>query len=154
MFKNHEALAGLAMVLTGLIFFLAAFSIDILDDGGAAPRLFPMAASLLIAALGCLQFFYAPSPDNAVVAASQTTPLLALIALSVGYTLGVTWFGYLVATAVAAPVAFYLFGIRSKAGLLCAFFLCPVIFHLVFFYGLGVFPPYGLWFDLLDVIQA
>ena len=80
--------------------------------------------------------------------------IVGLLALSVAYVIGINYVGYLLSTAAAAPIALYLFGVRSIPGLAAAAVLCPAIYHLIFFVGLGVFPPYGLWFDLLDVIQG
>lgn len=151
------------MVAMGLAFLLSAFSIDVLVDGGIAPRIFPLGASLLITGLGCLQVMSArprtTDKTNEVVGAvkqdpSSALPLSGLFVVSIVYALSINYVGYLLATAFIAPIAFYLFGIRSKLGLMLTFFLCPVVFHLIFFFGLGVFPPYGQWFDLLDVIQA
>jgi hypothetical protein len=40
--------------------------------------------------------------------------------------------------------------VRSWAALLLAAMICPVALFLFFFRLLGVFPPYGAWFDLAD----
>ncbi len=153
--NNREALLGLAMVAIGLGLFAAGFGISFHNDAGYAPRAFPMAGAFLIAALGALKL--AGIHSGPVESGSQATSaglILGLVALSVAYVIAITHVGYLVATAFAAPAALWLFGIRSTAGLIAAFFLCPVIYHVIFFVGLGVFPPYGHWFDLLDVIQG
>ena len=60
----------------------------------------------------------------------------------------------MIATAVAAPLALWIFGVRSVVGLSAAAALCPAVYHMVFFELLGVFPPLGRWFDLLDVIAG
>jgi putative tricarboxylic transport membrane protein len=46
-----------------------------------------------------------------------------------------------------------LFGIRNPLSLLIAAIVCPAVYHAIFFMGLGVYPPYGEWFDLLDLFQ-
>ncbi len=149
------ALPGLAMMAVGAAFFAASFEIEILEQGGTGPRVFPMAGSLLIAGLGFLQLVHGRRASSEVQpAVSKPLSVLALAILSVAYVACVSQFGYLIATAVAAPAALYLFGIRSVTGLILSALLCPAIYHLVFFEGLGVFPPYGLQFDLLDVIQG
>ncbi|MXW87549.1 MAG: tripartite tricarboxylate transporter TctB family protein [Boseongicola sp. SB0673_bin_14] len=154
------------MVAVGLSFFAASLGIDVQEQGGIAPRVFPMAGALLIAMLGAMQVGHGTSraslvrkPQDAGEAEARGRALDAyhvagLLALSVAYVAGINYFGYLVSTAAAAPVALCLFGIRSIPGLCAAAVLCPAIYHLVFFVGLGVFPPYGLWFDLLDVIPG
>lgn len=153
--NNREALLGLAMMAIGLGLFAASFGISFHNDAGYAPRVFPMAGALLIAALGALKLAGVHSgPSVTEGRTANPGPLLGLVALSVAYVVAITHVGYLVGTAFTAPVALWLFGIRSPVGLLAAFFLCPAIYHVIFFVGLGVFPPYGLWFDLLDVIQG
>lgn len=163
---KREALAGLAMVAVGLGFFAASFGIDVREQGGIAPRVFPMAGALLIAMLGTVQAGLGIagaglSPEGRMAAeagdqrhARDLWYIVGLLALSVAYVIGINYVGYLLSTAAAAPIALYLFGVRSIPGLAAAAVLCPAIYHLIFFVGLGVFPPYGLWFDLLDVIQG
>lgn len=163
---KREALAGLVMVAVGLGLFAASFGIDVRGQGGIAPRVFPMAGALLIALLGAVQAGLgaaraAPEPEDQAAAgagvrdhAQDAWHIAGLLALSAAYVIGINYFGYLVSTAVAAPIALRLFGVRSIPGIAVAAVLCPAIYHLVFFVGLGVFPPYGLWFDLLDVIQG
>ncbi len=51
---------------------------------------------------------------------------------------------------MTAPVVLYIFGVRSRIGLAISVIVCPLIFHIIFFELLGVFPPYGEVFDLLD----
>ncbi len=163
---KREALAGLAMVAVGLGFFAASFGIDVREQGGIAPRVFPMAGALLIALLGAVQAGLGtasadPEPEDQMAAeegdqghARDAWHVAGLLALSAAYVIGINYFGYLVSTAAAAPIALYLFGVRSISGFAVAAVLCPAVYHLVFFVGLGVFPPFGLWFDLLDVIQG
>ena len=163
---KREVLAGLAMVAVGLGFFAASFGIDVREQGGIAPRVFPMAGALLIALLGTVQAGFGvaragPEPDDRTAAEAgvqghgrDAWHIAGLLALSAAYVIGINYFGYLVSTAAAAPIALCLFGVRSVPGFAVAAVLCPAIYHLVFFVGLGVFPPYGLWFDLLDVIQG
>ena len=167
MFTNlakREALSGLAMVAVGLGFFAASFGIDVREQGGIAPRVFPMAGALLIALLGAVQAGLGSARANSRTEVQRAAEvqdhsrnawhIASLLALSAVYVIGINCIGYLISTAAAAPIALYLFGVRSIAGLSVAAVLCPAIYHLVFFVGLGVFPPYGLWFDLLDVIQG
>ena len=51
------------------------------------------------------------------------------------------------------PSILLLFGMRNPMGLLVAAIVCPAVYHAIFFIGLNVYPPYGEWFDLLDLIQ-
>ena len=140
------------MIVVGLGFFTASFEIEVLGEG-PAPRVFPMAGALLIVTLGGFQFIGART-DPESRSSGKGLHLLGLAALSAAYVVAITHVGYLASTAVVAPVALWLFGVRSKFGLALGLILCPVIYHLIFFEGLGVFPPYGLQFDLLDMIRG
>ena len=77
-----------------------------------------------------------------------------LFALSILYQQAMVYFGYLLPTAIIAPTVLYLFGVRSKTGLALSVVLCPLLFHLLFFELLGVFPPFGEMFDPLDLIRG
>ncbi|MCB2099756.1 MAG: tripartite tricarboxylate transporter TctB family protein [Rhodobacterales bacterium] len=81
-----------------------------------------------------------------------TLEVLGLAVLALAYHQGIVWFGYLLPTAVAAPITLAAFGVRSRLGLALSVVLCPLAFHLVFFQLLGVFPPYGSLFDPLDLL--
>ncbi len=151
---NREALLGLAMLVIGLVFFVSSTDIEVLEQGGIGPRVFPMGGSLLLAGLGLLQLAGARPEGSEGQLAAGILPILALATVSVAYIAAIAHLGYLVSTALAAPAVLCLFGIRSVAGLVLAAIFCPAAYHLIFFVGLGVFPPYGLWFDLLDVIQG
>ena len=76
--------------------------------------------------------------------------VLGLAGLAVVYPQTIQWFGYLLPTAVTAPLALAVFGVRHPLYFVLAGLLCPVGFHIVFFEMLGVFPPYGEIFDLGD----
>jgi hypothetical protein len=79
--------------------------------------------------------------------------IAAALALSLFYVWIISKLGYLISTAIVAPSILLLFGIRNPLGLLIAAIVCPAVYHALFFMGLGVFPPYGEWFDLLDLFQ-
>lgn len=152
----REALPGLALVVIGLGCLVATFNIEILDHGGIGPRVFPMAAAVIVAGLGAVQVLSArsaPAEDEDAPEDGDFGWIAALLALSVVYVTVINYFGYIIGTAIAAPAVLYIFGIRSVPGLLIAAVLCPVIYHLIFFVGLGIFPPYGLWFDVLDLFE-
>lgn len=75
-----------------------------------------------------------------------------LLALGILYVLAIDRIGYLASTALVAPLAFVLFGERRPLVLALAATLVPLALHVVFFRLLGVFPPFGRWFDVLDVV--
>lgn len=80
--------------------------------------------------------------------------VLILIVLAVLYHQAIIRFGYELPTAAVGPLVLWLFGVRNKAGLLISILLYPVIFHLLFFKMLGVFPPLGTVFDLLEYLRG
>ncbi len=80
--------------------------------------------------------------------------VIILFIIAVLYQQSFNWLGYLLPTAVVAPVALYMFGVRSPVGLALSVVLCPLVFHVIFFMLLGVYPPYGEVFDLNEFIQG
>ncbi len=85
---------------------------------------------------------------------NSTLEILALFAIALLYQQSIRWFGYVLPTAISAPVVLYMFGVRSRIGLAISVVLCPLVYHTIFFVLLGVFPPFGEIFDLLDAIQG
>ena len=80
--------------------------------------------------------------------------ILMLVILAVLYHQSVLRFGYELPTAITAPVVLWLFGVRNKFGLALSAILYPLIFHILFFKLLGVFPPFGTVFDLIDFLRG
>ena len=74
--------------------------------------------------------------------------------VAVLYQQSLRCFGYVLPTAIAAPLVLFMFGVRSRIGLSLSVVLCPLVFYLVFFVALGVFPPYGEVFDLMHAIRG
>jgi len=152
---NQTTIVGAVLTVFGIAALVACFQIDIDRDGGWGARIFPLAGAGALAVLGLVELAKG-------LREGRSTPLPAfdgwavagLLVLALVYSWAIGLVGYLVSTAIVAPLALVLFGIRDWRGLLAAAVLCPLIYHLIFFVGLGVFPPYGRWFDLLDVIQG
>lgn len=146
---------GSALVLLGLAAGWFGLQIAPDTDGGHGARIFPLMASAAILLMGGLELRRGLAGDNTPIALSNSpSAILGLLALSVAYVFVVTKLGYLIATALAAPLAMWLFGMRSPLWLVVTALVCPVVYHLIFFELLGVFPPFGEWFDLLDIIQG
>lgn len=140
---------GMALILIGIGATATAMSISLDQYGRWGARYFPLAGSLALIALGVAELRSAPGPR---LDRHHWPAIAALLTLAVAYVWAISAVGYLVATALAAPIALWIFGVRSAIGLAAAAVLCPAIYHLVFFELLGVFPPLGHWFDLLDVL--
>ena len=141
---------GVALVLVGASAMLTSMGIALDQYGRWGARLFPLAGSLALILLGVAELRNAPGAG--VVERRHVPAIAALVVLSVGYVWAISAVGYLIATAVAAPMALVIFGVRRPLGLTVAAVLCPMAYHVVFFEILGVFPPLGRYFDLLDVI--
>ncbi|WP_299599440.1 tripartite tricarboxylate transporter TctB family protein [uncultured Tateyamaria sp.] len=143
-------LVGVALVLIGIGATATSMSISLDQYGRWGARFFPLAGSIALILLGLAELRNAPGTHT--TERKHLPAIAALLMLSVAYVWVISGFGYLIATALAAPAALWIFGIRSAAGLGLAALLCPAAYHLVFFKLLGVFPPLGRYFDLLDVI--
>lgn len=144
----------IAAVLTmfSIAALAASFQIEKDPGGGWGARIFPLFGSGALLVVGLLEL------RNALQGKLPKSPpaapsVWALLGLALGYVWLIGKIGYLFSTALAAPLALWIFGIRRPSGLLLAAILCPAIYHLIFFELLGVFPPYGQWIDLLDILQ-
>ncbi|MBM2576283.1 tripartite tricarboxylate transporter TctB family protein [Jannaschia sp. Os4] len=138
---------GLALVAAGVAGGLAALSIGGWTGGEWGPRTVPLLAAATLALAGVA---IAASPAARPPRAAGEARVVLLLALAVLYVLGIDRIGYLLATGLAAPAAFALFGVRKPLRLVATAVAVPLALHLAFFRLLGVFPPLGSWFDLLD----
>ena len=141
---------GVALVLIGIGATVASFGISPDQAGRWGARYFPLAGSLALILLGLIELRAAPG--GPVMERRHLPAIAALLGLSVVYVWAISALGYLIATAVAAPLALWIFGVRAPIGLAAAAVLSPALYHLIFFKLLGVFPPLGRYFDVLDVI--
>ncbi|WP_318167829.1 tripartite tricarboxylate transporter TctB family protein [Roseobacter sp.] len=141
---------GVALILIGIGATLTSMGIALDQYGRWGARLFPLAGSAALILLGVAEFRNAAGAS--VVERRHLPTVAALLVVSVGYVWAISAVGYLIATAAAAPAALAIFGVRYPLRLAAAALLCPLGYHVVFFELLGVFPPLGRYFDLLDVI--
>ena len=155
--QNRAVLVGGAVCLIGLGAVYGALQIPRGAEGGiGGARIFPYLASGAILIFGALEFHKGIRGTDKTRFALTKVPfeITSLLALAIAYVLLITKLGYLIATGLVVPAALLLFGVRNPLGLLAAMVICPVVYQLIFFELLGVFPPFGEWFDLLDVIQG
>ena len=174
---NESSVVGALLIATGAFVIHQAFQIPVTRVGGWGPRAFPVLAAGGVILAGALVLWSslraggAPGPASAGVAVTEPGPepepgpsqpepergaalsVLALIALGAAYVWALDKIGYLVATALVTPVAFWIFGVRRPLGLLAAAVICPLAYQVIFFELLRVFPPRGEWFDLLDWLR-
>lgn len=149
---SQNTVAGAAISLIGCCAVIGSFLIRVEHERFWAPRVFPLISAAALILLGGLML--RPStqkaPDLAPITHAQST----LLALLIAYLWAIGKFGYLISTAFAAPAALWIFGIRNPVALVVAAVIMPIVYHLLFFKVLGVFPPYGAWFDLLDCVTG
>ncbi len=144
---------GVVLTTFGIAILIASFQIDKDPGGGWGARIFPMFGSITLLMAGILELRFG-------LRTPQTKPdyipsnILVLFGLAIGYIFFIGKIGYLLSTGLVAPLIFLVFGVKNLIGLFVSAVLCPVAYHLIFFELLGVFPPYGKWFDLLNVIQG
>ncbi|MEJ6388740.1 tripartite tricarboxylate transporter TctB family protein [Gymnodinialimonas ulvae] len=144
---------GAVLIVISIAALVASFQIDKDPGGGWGARIFPLAGSGALSIVGLLEL--RSGQIASVNAPTKVNPSIwALLILALGYVWLISKIGYLLSTGLVAPLALWVFGIRRPIALLLAALLCPAIYHLVFFELLGVFPPYGKWFDLLDILQG
>ena len=148
---------GISLALIGAGAVWGALLIPAPIEGEVGAGLFPLliaVALLLIGVSMTINALRAGLDKSAESAGRQWIGISVLVGLSFVYWWSISALGYLLATALAAPLALLIFGVRKPLTLGLAAVLCPVVYHLIFFKALGVFPPYGEYFDLLDVIQG
>ena len=153
---NQSTIIGSILILFGAGALLASFDIPLDPDGQLGARTFPVLAAGVIFILGVIEMISGITQDSIDPKESDRKILiqvLLLLGLSLFYVWIMAKIGYLISTAITAPLVLMLFGVRNRIALVIAAILCPVTYHLLFFVGLGVFPPYGEWFDLLDLLE-
>lgn len=147
------------MALFGLAAIVASLGINPDPDGGWGARIFPLVGSAALLILGIVECAKGlASPPPAVSTTDEDSNgmgrIFALLILCFAYVWLIGKFGYLISTGLAAVGALMVFGVRNPIGLLVAAIVCPLVYHFIFFVLLGVFPPYGEWFEPLDIIQG
>ena len=149
---------GLVLAAISLGAIWGAWQVPAASPGDTWAGIVPFAASVALLGLSIL-LLAAASRQSAGVAQTTsdngaTLQIVGLFVIALIYQQSFRWFGYLVPTAIVAPVVLYIFGVRSWIGLAISVVVCPLVFHIIFFVLLGVFPPYGEVFDLLSWIQG
>ncbi|MCG7522821.1 tripartite tricarboxylate transporter TctB family protein [Ruegeria sp. Ofav3-42] len=155
---NSSTVIGAGLAIFGLVAVAASMAINPDPDGGWGARIFPLVGSGALVVLGvveCVKGLSSSAPATTPKEEGSILPrIFSLLVLSLAYVWLMGKLGYLISTGIAAVLVLMIFGVRNPIGLLIAAIVCPAIYHLIFFVMLGVYPPYGEWFDLLDVIQG
>lgn len=150
---------GIVLAILALLAIWGAWQVPSSSPGDTWAGIVPFAASLVLLVLSGLMIATAArttatgSQDDGP-SESATLDILALFALALIYQQSFRWFGYVLPTAIVAPIVMYLFGVRNWVGLAASVVVCPLVFHILFFVLLGVFPPYGEVFDLADWLRG
>jgi len=149
---------GLVILLLGLVAVVGVWNVPAAGENETWAGIVPFGAGL---ALLMISGFMLYGAYQAVAGGldlrrehTATFEILSLFAIALLYQQSIRWFGYVLPTAIAAPVVLYMFGVRSWLGLALSVVLCPLVYHLIFFKALGVFPPFGEVFDLLDAVKG
>ena len=146
---------GLGLAALGAAAGIAALGIGSGWGAGSwGPRAVPLLAAGALVLAGLAESRTAgPAPAAGPVQGSgDERPAWALLVIAVLHVILLGRMGFLISTMLAAPTVFWLFGVRGFMRLLAAAILLPLALHAVFFRFLGVFPPRGSWFDLLDLL--
>ncbi len=151
----RDVIEGFVLALLSLVAIWGAWQVPAASPGDTWAGIVPFAASVALLALSGLVLMNGRRLVQARQVAVEegdtgTLDILILFAIALIYQQSFRWFGYVLPTAITAPVVLYIFGVRSRIGLAISVIVCPLIFHVIFFELLGVFPPYGEVFDLLD----
>ena len=149
---------GLVLAIVSLVAIWGAWLVPAASPGDTWAGIVPFAASVALLGLSGLLLVGASRQTGDVATTKSdngaTVQIIALFIIALIYQHSFRWFGYLLPTAIVAPIVLYMFGVRSWIGLAISVVICPLVFHLIFFVLLGVFPPYGEMFDLLNWIQG
>jgi hypothetical protein len=153
--NNWDIGIGIALALIGFAIFTMSFSLGSQQWGAESARIFPQVVSAVIFLLS-LQLIREGwhSVNFRPVFNAMSGHVFWLFLTATIYIALIEKIGYVLATAVIAPAAFWLFGERSPKFLLVSSILCPVAMHLIFFVGLEIYPPVGEYFDLIEFFQA
>lgn len=148
---------GLVMAAISLVALWGAWQVPGATPGDTWAGIVPFSAGLALLLLSGLIILgasqqTATGEDKTDHAA--TFEIIGLFLIALIYQQSFRWFGYLLPTAIIAPIVLYMFGVRSWIGLALSVVICPLVFHVIFFELLGVFPPFGEVFDLLDWIKG
>lgn len=150
---NESTVVGSVLILMGVVALIASIQIDADISGDAGARFFPILGTAAIMGMGLLEVLKGLRGEaTRLDMGSSAHEVLALFLIGSAYIFLMGKVGYLLATGFAAVAALWMFEVRNPLGLLFAALLCPAVYHVVFFELLGVFPPYGEWFDLQNVI--
>lgn len=149
---------GLVLAAISLVAIWGAWQVPAASPGDTWAGIVPFSASVALLGLSALLLVGASRQPAGVAPSSSdngaTFQIIVLFIIALIYQQFFRWFGYLLPTAIVAPIVLYMFGVRSWIGLAVSMVICPLVFHLIFFVLLGVFPPYGEVFDLLSWIQG
>lgn len=146
---------GLVFSALAVFALWGAYKIPAAYPGETWAGIVPFSAALLLGTLSVIMLVGAAGQpvDPADIPENPATgKIIGLFLIALVYQYSFRLFGYVLPTALVAPVVLALFGMRHSIGLLASVVLCPLVFYVIFFKLLGVFPPHGEIFDLLDWI--
>lgn len=153
----HRVTEGIVLVLVSLIAIWGAWQVPAaISENETWAGIVPFSAAVALLVLSAIVLLdgVRATGGNDEMSGAAVLDILILFVVALIYQQSFRWFGYLLPTAVVAPIALYSFGVRNPLGLALSVVLCPLIYHVLFFELLGVFPPFGEVFDLFDLIRG
>lgn len=150
---------GVALLAISLFAIIGVWNVPAASDNETWAGIVPFGAGLGLLIISGMMILGAyrtasNSQETSAMETSATFEVLTLFAIAILYQQSIRWFGYVLPTAIVAPIVLYTFGVRNWVGLAVSVVVCPLIYHVIFFELLGVFPPFGEVFDLLDTIKG
>ncbi|NJM81121.1 MAG: tripartite tricarboxylate transporter TctB family protein [Tabrizicola sp.] len=147
--RPTSPVVGGGLALLGLAAAASALFIPLGPGGDWGARLFPLMAAGTMAFAGLAEA--RRTAERSLMPGAPVIPVVLLALLATLYVWLMGRVGFLISTAAIVPPTLWLFGIRRPLPLAIAALAVPLALHLAFFRALGVFPPSGQWFDLLDL---
>lgn len=154
MVLNQERIEALILMAISLFAIWGAMAVPEPTMGDTWAGILPFVAGIALLATSLIMLITQTAEKSSLSNSLDWLPLLALFALAWVYQSSLSMFGHFLPTAIVAPLVLSMFGVRNLKGLLLAVILVPLAFHFVFFEVLGVYPPYGEVFDLLDWLKS
>lgn len=154
---------GLVILIIGAAAVWGASLVPPPPEGETWAGVLPMGAAICMTLAGVLMTLSGFRASDAK--ADKETPIpqpvgqisikvLGLFIVGILYHQAILKFGYELSTAIIGPAVLWMFGVRNKAGIALSVILFPVVFHVLFFKLLGVFPPIGELLDLMDYLRG
>ena len=156
MTRNIDIVALLLTLSFGILFLIESLFIPAGASDSIGPRRVSLiiSASVIVLSLVIIWVMWrnpGSGSDDHITPQSLLLQAGPLVLAAVLYGQMIVWFGYLIATFIAAFLVFRIYGnnlfltlANSAAG--------AVLFYLAFVKGMGVYDPPGTWIDISNLL--